>query len=39
MRELNAYELANCGKYEVYPPEREEETKLYQLGQGVCEEM
>lgn len=39
MRELIAYEFANCGKYEVYPPECEEEIKLYQLGQGDCEEM
>lgn len=43
MKELNAYELADCGrttgKHEAYPPECEEETKLYQLGQGDCEEM
>lgn len=38
MRELNAYELANYGRYKVYPPDCEEETKLYQLGQGNCEE-
>lgn len=43
MRELNACESVDCGrttgKHEAYPPECEEETKLYQLGQGDCEEM
>lgn len=33
MRELNAYEATNCGKYEANLPEWEE-AKWYQLGKG-----